>query len=80
VFHADGPKEGYIRPANYYCRDFRLAPPFPLIVRKGTERGFAVLSVRTSRGFAVLDLLLATSFRFGSHDFVSSSLFVAVPD
>jgi hypothetical protein len=21
VFHADGPKEGYIRPANYYCKD-----------------------------------------------------------
>lgn len=39
-------------------RDFRLAPPFPLIVRKGTERGSAVRSVRTSRGFAVLDLLL----------------------
>ena len=54
-------------------RDFRLAPPFPLIVRKGTERGSAVRSVRTSRGFAVLDLLLPL-FRFGSHDFVSSSL------
>ena len=54
-------------------RDFRLAPPFPLIVRKGTERGSAVQSVRTSRGFAVLDLLLPL-FRFGSHDFVSSSL------
>ena len=39
-------------------RDFRLAPPFSLIVRKGTERGSAVQSVRTSRGFAVLDLLL----------------------
>ena len=37
--------------------DFRLAP-FPLIVRKGTKRGFSVLSVRTSCGFAVLDLLL----------------------
>ena len=39
-------------------RDFRFAPPFPLLVRKGTERGSSVPSVRTSRGFAVLDLLL----------------------